>query len=195
MFVKPKEMCKLIKNAYKTGGLVVMRNMGYYIISPKSLFWELQVVEDELHNKIKSCIVELAGELPEEGTGFEIASDRAINRDVDMEEPYVAHPTNVRAEFVVTKLTIEEGYGFHRVIRNKKTGELTVVSELIQSVIDKTIDKSEDPVEGPYISEYHSQRIMWSNVTGAFNIMLSSYQEDSDMAAVLGVLNKTGVIL
>lgn len=154
MFINAKEMCRMIKDAYKYGGITVIRNMGYIIITPVHAHWELQVLAEELSNKIKSCIVELAGELPVEGFEFRIEKDEPLDRDVDLEGPYPSHPEVKKAEYTVTNHVIEHGGAYYRVIQNTYTGECTVVSDIIQTLIDKRREKGDDPVEGPYISEY-----------------------------------------
>ena len=195
MFVYSKEICKLIKKAYKNGGVTIIRNKGYIIITTCTFYWELQVRVEELSNKIKSCIVELAGELPTEGNGFRIEKDVTMSRDVDMIEPDEAHPEEKKAEYIITKHVIEESGCFYRVIQDKATGRCTVASEVMAAIVDKALEKSDDTVEGPYISVYHSQRITWSNVTGAFNFMLPSYEENSDLAAGIKTLDATGLFL
>lgn len=68
MFVNPKELKKLMQEAYKSNNLIV-GNTGesYYL---QGTYWKVLCKKGFITKTILAAIVELAGELPEEGECF-----------------------------------------------------------------------------------------------------------------------------
>lgn len=185
MFVDPKEINKMIKTAYKGCGIQVSRTEGWYIITPGGFTWTLQAEVDELHNKIKACIMELGGALPEDGRTLKLHKDEEPYLDDELPEILPTHPTNIRNELIINNLVITDRWNYFRVLEVKNTGAKTAITDRIMSIVDKQMDTSGDPVVGPYISTEHSQRATWSNSTGVFNIAMANYIEDSEVAYLL----------
>ncbi len=190
MFVNPKEINKLIKAAYKAGGITVARNDGWYIITPGAFTWTLQAEVDELDNKIKACIMELGGALPEEGRALKLRKDEEPYVDDELPTIMPTHPDKIKAELEIKNLIVTDRWNYYRILEGKNTGAKIPITDRIMAIVDKQIDTSGDAVEGPYISMEHSQRATWSNCTGVFSIAMASYGEDSEMAALVESLEE-----
>lgn len=67
MFINLIEFKKLLKNAYKGGGLIVGRLEEDMILTNGSGTWGVQVEAECVPNKLKGALVELIGDLPEYG--------------------------------------------------------------------------------------------------------------------------------
>lgn len=185
MFVNPKEINKLIKAAYKAGGITVARTEGRYIITPGAFTWTLQAEVDELDNKIKACIMELGGMLPEEGRSLKLQKEQDPYLDDEVPAIMPTHPMEIRGELIIRNLVVTDRWNYYRILEVKNTGAKIPITDSIMAIIDKHIDTSGDAVTGPYISMEHSQRATWSNCTGVFSIAMASYGEDSEMATLI----------
>ena len=62
MFIEERILKRLIKQAYKAAGLVLVNTGEDYII--EGSYWAIQVQKEHLPKKIKAAIIELTGELP-----------------------------------------------------------------------------------------------------------------------------------
>ena len=67
MFINLIEFKKLLKNAYKGGGLIVGRLEEDMVLTNGSGTWGVQVEAECVPNKLKGALVELIGDLPEYG--------------------------------------------------------------------------------------------------------------------------------
>ncbi len=68
MFLNNGILKRLMKQAYKAGGLIVARTEKRTYIAGN--FWEMDVLQEFLPKQILAQIIELAGELPGEGERF-----------------------------------------------------------------------------------------------------------------------------
>lgn len=185
MFVVPKTICSLIKKAYKKDGIVVSRVNGMYVIVPKSRYWYLQTVVSELDNKIKACLMELAGELPDEGEAYELNDESGMITGADIEEPYVKEEVyGVKADVLPVLIKRENGRLLYA-LRDKKDRQMYVVDSIIDACVDKNIDRSGDDVVGPVLRHY---TLMWYNCTGMFQIGLTSYPNDGYISEALATM-------
>lgn len=185
MIVNEKAISHMIKEAYRTGGVIVARKDGWYIVEPELNRWKLQARTEKMGNKIKSCVVELAGELPEEKAAFLIKKDEKLQRDVELPEISIPYPENVITKYDIRSLVITDGYQYYRVIEDSETHTKTLVTDTIMSII-----KNSEASEGPYTTDTHRQRIEWCNEEEVFNIVLASYDEDSEVAYMLNTIDE-----
>ena len=77
MFLNITEFKKFLKTAYKGSGLIVGVLDGNLILTNSSRIWGVQVDGDYIPNKLKAALVELIGDLPEEGEVLNYTKDAA----------------------------------------------------------------------------------------------------------------------
>ena len=69
MFTETQILKRLIKNAYKGSGLHIEHtHNGWLALS--GLMWRLEIDYQRINNKVKAQLVELVGDLPEEGEAY-----------------------------------------------------------------------------------------------------------------------------
>lgn len=87
MFLKTGEMKKIMKSSLKKHGLIVGNIKGRYLVY--SDCWGAAVEHKYASNKFKAAIMELIGDLPEEGECYEYT----IDADKDLQQQfYVGYP-------------------------------------------------------------------------------------------------------
>ena len=69
MFTETGSLKRLIKEAWKGAGLHIEHTAEGWL-AMGGFWWELEIDDTQLSNKIKAQIVELIGELPERGEGY-----------------------------------------------------------------------------------------------------------------------------
>lgn len=107
MFTSDKILKKLIKEAYKLNRLKVARVGDTYYISGTT--WKLECEKAFLKKEIKAAIIELAGELPDDGECMEIGKDGI---QYDLEIPEIPTPLCYNCEItniiLLSKMGIEQ---------------------------------------------------------------------------------------
>lgn len=73
MFLNTNILCRLMKQAYKEGGLVVARSEERLYLA--GLYWRMDCKPEFVPNKVKGLIIELCGELPDKGERFNATKD------------------------------------------------------------------------------------------------------------------------
>ena len=156
MFVNPKELKKLMQEAYKSNNLIV-GNTGesYYL---QGIYWKVLCKKGFITKTILAEIVELAGELPEEGECFCAGKDgnqmqvnpMKIEKDMD--------PTKV----AVTNMVMLE-HSAARLLQSN-TGKIFLINNrLVNMVTGHHCDEANGETEpvGPYI--VGTSQAYWKN--------------------------------
>ncbi len=167
MFFKESIMKKMIKSAYKVGGLIVAHTPkdgtepeGLYLATST---WAAWMEYDKVPKGIKAAVVEMTGELPETGESYKAMpgmgnqvtmSDATV---LDLRE-IVDHATE-RGR--ITKL-VQTGPINTRYIE-MENGDVLPISEELIKVIDKNAtEKDESKPDGPCMKEDGCQ-MLWEN--------------------------------
>lgn len=143
MFINTGKMRRLMKEAYKTQGLAVYRGDGRVTIS--GTWFEFQIQEKLLPYAIKAAVVELAGDMPEEGEGILLRKDAPIQ--------YIApgvYPTKYTdREPVTVTCLLTCSHGEYARCLQKREGTICLMNEAHYRMIEQGAteeDRCWDPV-------------------------------------------------
>ena len=108
MFTETQILKRLIKNAWKGSGLHVEHTSeGWLAMS--GFWWRLEVDYQQLNNKVKAQLIELIGEIPEEGEGYLYFKDQ----DPQSEMPGTTYMnlmerwTHCKTEYEITNVLLK----------------------------------------------------------------------------------------
>ena len=170
MFVNPKELKKLMQEAYKSSNLIV-GNTGesYYL---QGTYWKVLCKKSFITKTILAAIIELAGELPEEGECFCAGKDgnqmqvNPMKIDTDVEKTKVDVTRFVLLEHAASRM-LQSDTGRIYLINNK----------FINMINGKHYDyeNGETEPEGPYI--FGSCQAYWKNNVMEFIAPLRGCEE------------------
>ncbi len=151
MFLKFNLWKKLLKEAWKGGGLWVGRREDSYYISDG--WWIMKILKESMSNKEKAAMIELIGEFPEEGQSFkalekegnqyEVGRMEGLEEIIDRKYPH---------DYQETRLIYQLGRKYCRVFQEDTSDTCILMNNVISELIDaKSIDPmDETPPEGPY---------------------------------------------
>lgn len=194
MFLKFNLWKKLLKDAWKSVGLVVgSRGENYYISGG---WWVLKILKDGMSNKEKAAMIELIGEFPEEGQSFkalekegnqyEVGRMEGLEEIIDRKYPH---------DYQETRLIYQLGRKYCRVFQEDTSDTCILMNNVISELIDaKSIDPMEEtPPEGPY-GQRGASILVWENNVMKFCMYGIDIQkgeegeQESEEAAVLELL-------
>ena len=117
MFVDVKVLNRLIKTAYKTGGLHIEHTeSGWITIS--GFYWEVEVGDEELLNKLKAQLVELIGDIPGPGEAY------MFEKGSDPQSEVIGCHYNNRMEFYDK---LEHSYEISNVLLKTANGNVSIL--------------------------------------------------------------------
>ena len=172
MFLRDKEFRKLLKNAYK-GGLIIANHDGRIYMSGWG--WEMDIKREYLPKTILAQIIELAGEVPDEGERFSATKD-GNQMEVGTMEVAIS---DIGAMAEITKVAIFPSCGaLMRVLTIEPFGKVVLLHEnAVQMVNEKCIDNDlgETAPAGPMYVE--NEGIIWWNNVMRFKVMYKPVDE------------------
>ena len=177
MFLKTSIFRKLCKEAWRGGGLFLHCENGVYIIYGR--YWQVEVGVEELTNAEKAAIIELAGEMPQEGEHFKaFKSDKhsyiqQIFRD-EGRFPHEPISESFRSEGVFTPITINGSLEM-AVIRDKKSQDCYCVPRIVKQMITNEQDDTDPDPWGPVRG---SNLIAWTNNITTVITTVHDYQDE-----------------
>ncbi len=188
MFLKFNLWKKLLKEAWKGGGLWVgSREDSYYISSG---WWIMKILKESMSNKEKAAMIELIGEFPEEeeifkalegqGNQYEVGKLETLEEIIDREYPH---------DYQETRMIYQQGTKYCRVFQEDTGDTCMLMNNVISELIDvKSIDPMEEtPPEGPY-GQRGVSILVWKNNVMKFCMYGRDIEEESEEAAVLELL-------
>lgn len=165
MFFKMSKLKKLLKDAYKVGGLTVGRSIttaggteGIYLSSG---WWILWFAYETMEKEIKAAIIELCGDLPAPGEVFQ-ASKGGNQYEIEQKEVYDLPKqfTEDKGECKVTEVILETGWHAARILQNKYSAVQLIQNRIIEMFDGKGLRDDEAWPTGPKII---GQMIGWTN--------------------------------
>lgn len=193
MFVRANIINKLIARAYKQAGCYVTLKDGYIRVYPDNHSWLLEALEDELDNKIKAKIMELAGVIPtKDNTGIRFSKEYSTEY-LEKDEIYDVYKLDVTTDDMSKRYNISDYLiecSNKRVCRVlvDQNGECELALEEGIHIVDARMD--EDGVIGPYLPIWSSASVRWSNWKGSFQFWLESYDQGSETAEHIAMMNQ-----
>ncbi len=126
MFLKEAAVKKLIKQAYKKSILFVANLASDYVIYSGD--WIIKVDKRTLPNKVKGAIIELTGELPEQGERKQYGPESEYEPDVDSDEYWEKHLAVDKAvyDYTVTNMLYERHGEMERIIQSRNGANYAV---------------------------------------------------------------------
>lgn len=185
MFFKINVLKKLLKETYKNWGLTVGHTAeketgepeGFYIASS---WWAIWFAAKTIPKEAKGAIIELCGDLPEEGEEFKAL--KGMGNQYEMVKEEISNlPANFKEcyrGFRVTGLIRQSGKTLIRYLQDEEGSTITAVNEIIIDLIDQKATDREtgerEPV-GPLAGNKTASLMYWGNdrcylMTGTWGI-------------------------
>lgn len=165
MFFKISTLKKLLKQAYKTSGLTVGQDQdGYYIFGG---YWGVWINAEFLTKETKAAVIELCGDLPEEGQLFKAIKGEAPQYEIEQKELF-ALPLIFKEcsqNYKVTCLLERQDETLAHFLQDEDSGQVRAVNEIFMELIDKkAIDSKKGETEpvGPK-TLIGSKAFYWGN--------------------------------
>ncbi len=187
MFLNPKELKKLMKEAFKTSHLIVGNRADVYYLQGR--YWKLVCKKSFITKTILAEIIELTGEIPKEGECFcagEEGNQMQINPmkiDADKEKSRVDV-----TDFLLTKRGVVQ-----RILQSGGGRIFLVNNRFIGMTSGKHYDKEngETEPEGPYI--FGDSEVYWKNNVMEFTAVLRVDEEHEQILKQMEMVDLTEV--
>lgn len=184
MFVNPKELKKLMQEAYKASNLVV-GNTGkdYYI---QGLHWKVLCKKEFITKTILAAIIELAGEIPEEGECF-CASKAGNQMQVN---PMRIEKGDTPMFVEVTDFVLVKN-GTARILQSPTGQTFLINNNFINMTTGKSYDQENGEVEpkGPFI--VGGCQAYWMNNVMEFITLLRGSAEHESVLEEMEMIDLT----
>lgn len=188
---------RLMKTAYNGAGLLVANNQGNIIIGGR--YWKVEIDEYYFPKKAKAALVELIGQLPQQGESFRCTSS-GNQVELPGEDIFeVADNMNWKDTYEKVNILIDVPMGNIRPYQKKE--ETIYLNEIFDSLLDGTVEVGEDDrLQGPCKREAKEHRVFFATescVLEAWEIVfnpdterLSEYNKTMDQIELMLVHKK-----
>jgi hypothetical protein len=173
MFLNIGKFTKLMKEAYKVGLKIGNINGGTVIYTGH---WAAWIENEHVNNKIKAVIMELAGELPEPGTMFEIskhAPDPQMMIETQTIEDIFDAVEDAENKMVVSPIVMDDFGGTRLLQACNELKTIIGIPEDQYQMIDKgavDLEIEGEPTGPCYCADQYGS-IYWYNDIGTVIIM------------------------
>jgi hypothetical protein len=160
MFLNEKVLNNLMKQAYKTDGLVVAQNEDNWVYIA-GRFWEVEIKREYIPKQTLANIIALAGELPVPRERFR--SDKQGNQyEMEMLMSIDVKPYTMGPLTVTNTLQIGTAGTVQRYLQDTDTGMIYLLNEAFISLREGSIDEEhgEYAPSGPF---YSKSGVIWQN--------------------------------
>ena len=171
MFLNTTILKRLMKEAWKGAGLTVGKENDELFLFGG--YWIVRAQEDFIPNTIKGLIVELAGELPQDGTIFKTIKDCGNQYELQGNSTYniieAAKKTN--CAFAKTNIFMKHGITLCRVLQNVNSNKTVLMNNTLVDIVDPSLidePNGETEVIGPTAETPDSFALYWHNNVSAF---------------------------
>lgn len=173
MFFKMAAFKRLLKEAYKTAGLIVGHTNydnetdeeGIYLSGG---YWIIWLSFETIPKEAKAAIIELVGDLPKQGEAFKAMKDYGNQYEIEQSNVYnlPEHYRQSQCEFTVSHLTVIQSDKVARFLQEPTTKHITAVNECFMGLIDPSaIDYDDGEMEpiGPVGDCPMAKFLYWGN--------------------------------
>ena len=179
MFIQLKDLKKMLKEAYTGVGLCVARRGDSVLFSGSN--WVIATEKESMDKKQLAAVIELAGELPENGEAFKATKEEnqyeiggvrwdMIDRTEDREE---------EEKLTVTEVVLERYPGGKPMrVLQAADGRVEVLGDRFVKAIDPmsmNLDY-ECEVQGPFINRKFPKQVYWKSEAATLTALL--YDQD-----------------
>lgn len=164
MFLSLVGLKKLLKGAYKGGGLIVGNLEGGLVAMGASSTWGIRVEEEHIPNKLKAALIELIGDLPEAGEIYNYKPG-SVQAEIDLGRFDFQGMWRQARDFAAdTPFILRSKWEEYLLVQIHSTMELRAVSRKLTDMIGaKDLDHE---LEGMPGRPAYSQGILyWKNET------------------------------
>lgn len=186
MFIKANILKKLMKEAFKANFLIIGRKEDDYYI--QGVYWKFLCNKNFIPKTIYAQIIELAGEIPDEGECF--CSGKGGNQmqinSMEIEIPGKAERVDM------TDLVLEHKTGTEQRILQFENGFNVLINNMFAvAVKGKNYEEElgELPPEGPYCHIAHG--VFWENNVMRFQAAFRQDDEHERMLKNMGTISLT----
>lgn len=164
MFLNNTILKRLMKKAYKSENMVVAQTKDRFYIG--GLYWEMDVRKAFMPKQILAQLIELAGEVPEQGKAFRTTKDGNQEEDglrTEVKTEKFEKPIDVTDIIVIGNL------GTYQRVLQAKDGKTYIVNNIFVDIADNNAteeQRGEYDVTLPMYEE--KQGILWMNNVARF---------------------------
>lgn len=160
MFLNEKVLNNLMKQAYKTDGLVIAQNEDNWVYIA-GRFWEVEIKREYIPKQTLANIIALAGELPEPGERFR--SDKQGNQyEMEMLTSIDVKPYTMGPLTITNTLQIGTAGTVQRYLQDTDTGMIYLLNEAFINLREGSID-GEHGEYAPSNPFYSKSGVIWQN--------------------------------
>lgn len=190
MFIKAAGLKSLMKEAWGRGILFVSRQGDELIIYGGSWIWWGRI--DTIPNKVKAALIELTGELPDDGISFKAGKDQENQYEFTETIPWDrvkclvgTYDSETAMEIAETKVLLESKDGrIFRTYRNNT--EIVQIAAVYSGYVSnkEIMPDRENMVEGPFVAKFtdiEARVIYWCNATSimiCFEVISDDWRKD-----------------
>lgn len=160
MFLNEKVLNNLMKQAYKSDGLVIAQNEDNWVYIA-GRFWEVEIKREYIPKQTLANIIALAGELPEPGERFR--SDKQGNQyEIEMLTSIDTKSYTMGPLTITNTLQIGTAGSLQRYLQDTDTGMLYLLNEAFINLREGSIDEE----HGEYVPPdpfYSKSGVLWQN--------------------------------
>lgn len=161
MFINTTAFKRLIKDTYNTTGLTVGATEEEYFFEGGT--WEIRVNKENLPNKEKAAVIELAGELPGPGEAFKALKKCANQYLIDNPAWDIRKSAEeARLKLDVTRAVYETSYRTLRVLQSVKDNTCITIDETFMNLIsEQAMDREKESIVIGPVADGNS--VYWRN--------------------------------
>lgn len=181
MFLNKSIFKKWLKAAYNGSGLKVGMVYDGLVVSGSS--WVSWTKRETIPNWFKAALIELTGELPQEGEMMEFKkgdNPQMVIPNTYHDLPYKFMEAKINLE--VTPVVYGSKWNQYRLLQRKDTNEIVTLSEDMYSVIDFSSLEEESIPAGPSSEGRECDVIYWKNEFSA--LALCAYKMDDPLGLI-----------
>lgn len=176
MFLNITEFKKFLKAAYKGSGLIVGILDGNLVLTNNARAWGVQIDGDYIPNKLKAALVELIGDLPEEGEVLNYTQDGAqTEMDLGSFDFYDVWRGS-RDYAAYTPFMLKTDYGEYSLLQIHSIMEVRPIHRSFLNIISaKDLDHAVEEMPGR--PSYRNRTLYWKNDTTIYWVETHALQD------------------
>lgn len=152
MFVDEAKLKAEMKRSWKGQGITIIRTGGYFTMLCDR--FDLVIHRDYMTNKVKALIVELCGEIPEDGDGI------TFRKGCENQAAVAMTLEDAGGGVAINRTAILFVNYAGTLMRVWKAGGCVAVPETLSFLTDGTLENGETEPEGPYLLD---GKVIWQN--------------------------------
>ena len=167
MFFNSVVFKKLIKQAWKSGGLTVGHDGEAEEYFLQGGYWIIRIKDDAIPNKDKAALIELIGDFPAEGEVFKAIAGVGNQYEIPFNDVWnIGRQWELaKTEYHKTNIMMYQKESLCRVLQEEESGKCVLLNEIFIDLIDITAmdkQKESEPI-GPIAIGKEGTMLYWKN--------------------------------